>query len=326
MSHSPTLREVALYGGLPALIYSIKNLSYTPDNRFLEFLHKEREDPSLFQDVPKLQKMFFEEFFTGVPQLDLQDFNRFTLRETREGRESNVWLLCYVKLFLREVLSLSVLAGLIGDAQHAAAMRTERLGLDWEYLAQVAISLVAHCASFRPLSATEQLVVGPVPANARPNVVVTHLPAEIETVAQARAYVNDLVAEHSSCLIVAFPLYASFPLFDGLVRFLDLGKPERSFWRGHQMRTKAGVDVDAPDDIHGVLMRAEPPEIKSTPRSRKNWTFLDHNQMVDFLPFSMRCLIPQTKARWGSKNLLNATKSTGLLRKTSLGLEWPVVG
>ena len=65
------------------------------------------------------------------------------------------------------------------------------------------------------------------------------------------------------------------------------------FWRGMQMKLRKGLpEKDCPSDVPGVLLRGFPPTKVSLLITRVGWTYLSNEQVNNFLPYSMRLLIP----------------------------------
>lgn len=80
--------EVALYAGLPGLIYSIKEQRYDPFSRFVSCVKQESING-------KLEK-FLEQFCTGEVFPDLEYFAEYTYRD---AANKVVWPLCYTVPF-----------------------------------------------------------------------------------------------------------------------------------------------------------------------------------------------------------------------------------
>jgi len=302
---TPKLRqvEVALYCGLPGLIYSVKKMSFDPVARF----RKAKNSPTL---TKVLVQAFFQQFCEGVYIDKLSYYNRYTFQEARpklagagdskkgEGKEGEegedrkevlVWPLCYASPFL-STAGIPELADLIDDAFTACRMPVEKTGLEWEYIARVAVAVVAYCASFRALKAPEIAVIGHV--TGKPKFKVVRLPPSIRNPEQAQVYLKQKGELTSNTLILAVPTLAYFQQFDVILVFVNARG--MATWRGVQM--KHGDDVpekDATKNMPGILLRGSPPPRKRKLSVRKWWTYLNMTETLDFLPTSLhRLLLP----------------------------------
>jgi len=274
--------EVALYAGLPGLIYSIKTSPYyNPHQRLLERVKKE----SVVSNVAN----FVTQFCTGNSIPSFSSFSEFTYRDEQD---KVVWPLCYVEPFLT-LLDEPELANLIVNVTNACALPSTDTGLEWEYIARVAVAMVAFSTGFRELTSAESLVMGKM-RHFRPRLVIENLPRNIETIEDALEYIDieisKLPPSDTPILFLALPTFSNFPLFDGIIRFV--AKTLR-FWRGLQMKLSRGLPtVDCPENVHGVLLRGDPPSRASQPTTRAGWTYLSLAETMAFLPHSMHSLLP----------------------------------
>jgi hypothetical protein len=285
--------EVPLYGGLYGLVYAVKKQDFSPSVRFTKDTSHLSKD--LFQN---LLPNFVDQFFTGKDDNALSYFQRFTYLE-KEDRI--VWPLCYAKPFL-ERAGESDLASLISATHSTTSDLKRQHGLVWEYTSFIAVAMTALRARHQPLSEVASLVMGPVPRNCRPNVEVLRLPAHVQNTSQAKTFIQNHFnsfryedLKGHPVLIFAIPSFPSFDLFDGLIFFTHKwGKKSAfSFWRGLQMKLRNDYpDKDASKEVPGVLLRGCPPQRKSKPTTRQHWVYLNLGELKEFLPYSMRLLMP----------------------------------
>jgi hypothetical protein len=278
--------EVPLYGSLPGLVYAVKD-GFSPAARFYEVLSHLSVRPS-----SELLTAFFEQLCNGNSSALMRPFSRFTYKV----EDKVVWPLCYVEPFLRWA-GQAPLASLIESTHTASKLEQEGHGVEWEFTARAAIGIVASCASFRDLEPQEQLVVGPIPLLCRPAVRIVRLPADITTFVDAHEYLTTLTSrmdQSNPVLVLAWPAYPKFKKFDTITYFRPArGMAETSFSRGQQMKLgKGGIDRDAPEECPGVLLRGNAPLHHTQPTTRQNWVYISKPELKEFLPFSMKHLIP----------------------------------
>lgn len=160
---------------------------------------------------------------------------------------------------------------------------------------RIAISVVAISAQFRPLTENDHRVVpvdftaltalDPLGTGLSPHLVVLKLDEEIETLDEAQTTMRTAAERHDTSLLFAYPSCNKFPDFDSLLLI-------NSTFYGQQMNlTQDYPSRDAPADIAGVLLRGDAPN-HGREKKRSGWTYLTAPQIADFLPFSLRALMP----------------------------------
>jgi hypothetical protein len=285
--------ELPLYGELPGLIFAIKRDQYSPRERFRQQTQAD-EWPEAKRPADCIRE-FFEQFCRGCDSQRMRPFNRFTYVVYQNEQACLIWPLCYAEAFLRAV-ELGSMAELIEQTQTSSGLSTPNHGLEWEFTARIGVCMVLHSARFRDLTLGEKLVVGDLPPEIRPTFHVLELPETVKDIKQAQTAIKVFLKSldlTTSRIIFAYPSYGEFPIFDSLIRFENSGRRGLSYWRGLQMKLSRGLPTkDATKTLPGVLLRGDPPQSKTKPTLRQNWTYPNVGQLEAFLPFSLAPLIP----------------------------------
>ena len=100
---------------------------------------------------------FLNEFCYGSAKPDDKDLRCFDMFTTRTSKGKIQWPMCFAKEFLHNAQELA-LHRLINHAENAVSLAQTGTGLEWEYIARVAIGVIARCAEFRNLSKDEAQV------------------------------------------------------------------------------------------------------------------------------------------------------------------------
>jgi len=302
--------EVVLFCGLPGLVYSIKVENFDPFDRFRDVCKAGSVNVSLFADA------LFRQFETGEPDSKVDFFDRFTFREEKKV----VWPLCYFRAVVR-ALKDDPLSALISFFQSASATSDEETGTEWEYVVRVAVGVVVRRAGSRDLSTAEETVVGSVMAH-RPTGYIVRLGQAITTLASAEEYLKKFLQSletdpHAhAVLIFAYPSFADFPDFDGLVVFATLkeGKFVIESRKGLQMKRGKYPNKDAPMPWSGVLIQGKGAKKKSRGSMNfNNWVYMSLPDVTSFFPLSLRRFIPTQ-----SPTPLTAPSSSSSSSSTSL--------
>jgi hypothetical protein len=165
-------------------------------------------------------EMFLDEFCFGTAEHEqMRRFDVFTTR-VEEGKIE--WPMCFAKVFLRRAGELQ-LYHRINDAENAVNLPQIGTGLEWEYIARVAVGIIARCTGFRDLSPHEaqvhihtsrtctctcthmhythahthmhtytQVIGMPEETGCRPKLTVMSLPSDIDEPADAHTEINNL--------------------------------------------------------------------------------------------------------------------------------------
>ncbi len=271
--------EVAAGVGAVGLLVSIHDQDYIPTQQFQMRTQKLKSYPV---------ESFLEEFCGGNERnIDMRAFDTFT---TRLHGGKIVWPLCFAKAFLHAANEVQLHA-LIEHAEHAIGMQSSGTGLEWEYTARIAVAIIARCAEFRDLTPIEAQVIG-LSVKCRPELHIVQLPEEIQNPESAQEHVDAFVEEcqRYPILVLAYPRSSNFSIFDTITCFKASEGSDTKF-TGQQMKQDDTVPgKDAP--FNGVLLRGDAPSTSSGPRKRKNWKYLDREEVKLFLPYSLHPLIP----------------------------------
>jgi hypothetical protein len=207
-----TPAEIAIFGGIPSLIFSSKGRSVmTPRDRFrAQQLHVH-----LGQQLFVLQ-MFISEVLSGVRNHREDAVRRFDIFSSILEDRLSWWPLCYISCILE------LFPSLISDIpfyelmdKHLRVQATKsQTGLDWELIVQSALLL-------RCIDAKVNGTQGPfniAELNAKPDVLCITLVVECNTLDKAW---TKIIAEIDKMLrttiVVVTPAYAKFPDYDGFV-------------------------------------------------------------------------------------------------------------
>ena len=166
-------------------------------------------------------------------------------------------------------------------------------GIGWQAIVLAAVAIRIHSASIGNLDGHVEMVVGPVQKDTQ--FMIVALPREVVDVAGAEAHVRDRVTVGSRSVVLAYATQPSFKIFDGLIIHFDGSDiTVRHGLQAKQGRTGAGSDV--PEGWSGFLFRGRAPQ-RARPGKVSGWVNMTEDQVTDFLPVSLRGLLP---AMWPS--------------------------
>lgn len=279
-SANTTAVQLAACLGSVGLIFSKHKEGYEPSVRF-----KKRMQARELYPV----ESFLVEFCSGDEEhRDMRDFDEYT---TRLDSGKIAWPLCFAKPFLLKAGEYQLHA-LIEHTEHSIGLQTFDSGLEWEFTARVAVAIVARSSMFRDLTRIEAQVIG-VPEDCRPEKFrIVTLPEKIQDVESAQKHLRDVMEKDRAArqLVVAYPSHTNFNIFDTITCFKASEVSSIKF-TGQQMKQRDNVPgQDAPFD--GVLLRGDGPEKQTGALTRQNWRYLGHEQIKEFLPYSLQPLIP----------------------------------
>jgi hypothetical protein len=274
--------EVAFYGGIPALIYSIKQGQFDPKIRVKNLCKQ-------YTGVGNLTS-FLKLALSGQPDLELSLFDRFaTVADTADLQ----FPICYIHALLVVRFEQYSFSDLYEQMQTYGT--TMGSGLDWEAVVHYAVML--RCI----LGCNSELEKGPfniLPMNAKPQFMFVQVPGEITTVDELIDYVTELCTRCSQpALLMVVSKFASFPIFDGFVWYhvpteTATAESARKIIGYQCKKGKAGTNCAVPDSIHSaVLLRGAAP-----PRTRvrgDKWEYWDISTIKRFVGTSLLPLVPK---------------------------------
>ena len=290
--------ELALYGGIPSLIYTFKS-GEDPEARFE--MEKKRGLVSIEEmgdAKPSVLKSFIRSVLSG--RVDESRFLRFGSIEPKTGlmQFPLFYIACVAKLFFN-VSGCEAFADWILKQLPVFATMTEK-GLEWELTVRSAVLL--RCIDAR-INGTD----GPfsiVPTGSCPVVKYHTLDSNCKTLDGARRVVLTAIASCASPTLLLFtPSFGLFPQFDGIVCFTP-GTSSKSSKSSKSRRIVAyqckkgngTVDVDnaVPKWIErAYLLRGEAPETSPGPRNKPKWKYMDEKEMKDLLGHSLSFVYPK---------------------------------
>ena len=140
--------QVAAHLGSVGLLVSKYDLDYDPSVQFERRTQGHKSFPV---------ESFLDEFCFGDEyHVDMRYFDEFT---TRLDGGKLAWPLCFASTFLYKAREHQLHA-LIERTQHAIGPQSVGSGLEWEFVARVAVAMVARCALYRDLEDIESQVIG----------------------------------------------------------------------------------------------------------------------------------------------------------------------
>jgi hypothetical protein len=290
--------QVMLFGGIPSLIYSVRNGEMTPEERFLRTMQQPIVKKTLRQNPNELFQTFVRVVLSGIWNKELSIFEEFGM--TKEQNKF-IWPLCYIEHILKTFdrhdagrnFILDNIQSLWGSASTVGS------GKDWECLINIALAF--QClrysydgGSFGPFGDIPQFD----PDREKDlELIFCHLPGELENLSTAMDYLHSLqrLTPEKNVLILAVPCSSKFETFDGL---LIRQKPQQvAVICGYQAKLGKGTPINSlPEDcayvLKGYLLRGRPVQQSTETRG---WNFLGYADLRDLLGYSFMEFAP---ANW----------------------------
>lgn len=280
--------EVAYFGGVPSLIYSVRMGDVDPKLRFSRVIKSSYFD----ENVPAL-KAFVDCVVTGKRSDLLPFFDQFGT----VYRDRIRWPLCYIQCML-EVMPRNAGGNGVDFAQKCCESlrsdigRTEK-GLEWESIVNIALSF--RCLQ-QSLSCTGS-PFGVFKYGEKPLAMCVTMPGEIKTLQNARDFINEVInekiEENEYVLLLVVPSYGKFPDSDGFVvtaKKLNDGTVREAMF---PYQSKAGESYPSrklPDGlVKGYLLRGKAP---ASAGLGKGWVYMSMNEVKDLLGVSLSPLYP----------------------------------
>lgn len=284
---SLTSAEVAIYGGIPSLIYSAKGHdAYTPRQRFLSQHIEIVSDKQTAVLGWFIRQVLGDD--DGVISAESAHFTQFYSFASIPTANEAWWPMCYISCILNlfPVLRTLPFAELVEIHLNSAASRVAS-GVDWELIVQAALML-------RCIDAKINGTTGPFDIAERgvfPDVECHTLVGEITTLDQAHSAIITKLKDVKRPTIILFACsYADFPDYDGFIAYASPSRP-RIF--GHQeKRGRAYPKRPAPagDWINKSLhLRGIAP---AKANQLRGWVYLSRMEILHLLGSSLKPLYP----------------------------------
>lgn len=279
-----TPAEVALYGGVPSLIFSAKQGGLqSPRARFdsqciqisaseetfvlMHFIQEVLHGNAVFSDV----RIF--DMFCSVPKIN----------KVR-------WPICYIACIMSLFPSIRYIPFEETVSMHLAvhASRIES-GIDWELIVQTAIMLHSVDAKLNGTSGP----FGIVEIGVKPDVLYRQLSGECRTLEDAQDKIQIILSNLSlPTILLVTPTYAKFPDFDGFVCYKNaFGISINTGYQVKLGRTYPKRDIPSGWLKQGYLIRGNPLACSSG-QGKVGWTYLKEKDIEYLLGFSLAPLCP----------------------------------
>jgi hypothetical protein len=283
---------VALYGGIPSLIYSVFALNeLTPYMRFAAAgLNAQLINDGV--NMILLLKQFVKAVITGERNQNLKMFDQFAI--TTDGNMQ--WPICYIKCILGLFEQTDVTRFILAECDKLVvqASSTES-GKDWECIIDIALGFRCLYQQFYGSESPFDIV----PLTVKPNVFAITLPDDVQSIITAKKCISKFYNASFPALVLATPTYSKFPIVDGFVAYFDTkkalicgyqaklgeGLPKMNFGK------KQGID-------RGIILQGDAP---GNSNDYKGWEHWNKEKVQKLLGYSLKDLYP---ADWQSFNLL----------------------
>lgn len=286
---------VALYGGIPSLIYSVFALNdLNPDDRFAKagleaYLINDGADMML------LLRQFVKEVVKGTRNTNLKMFEQFAIT----WGERIQWPICYIKCILGLFEQTEVTRFILDECDKLVvqASSTES-GKDWECIIDIALGFRCLYQQFHGSESPFDLV----PLAVKPNVFAITLPDDVQSIISAKKYISKLDKASFPALVLATPTYSKFPIVDGFVAYFETKKV---LICGYQAKLGEGLpktNFDKKQGIdRGIILQGD---ASGNSNGHKGWEHWNKEQVQQLLGYSLKDLYP---ADWSSFKSLDTT-------------------
>jgi len=298
---------VALYGGIPSLIYAVFALdNKTPQDRFVDAGLKILE-----ADQEEMLNLFVKAVVEGTRNHELKKFEQFAITTT-DGKIQ--WPICYIRCILGLFVQTSITRFILDECLNLATLALiTGTGLDWENIINIALGFrclhQVYCGDKSPFDI--------VPRDVKPKVIAIRLPDDIESIQKAKDYMLSTVNETADypALVLAKPTFSGFPIVDGLVAFHSTPTEEIKIY-GYQAKLGSGSPKNFGKYLglkRGILLQGQAPQAAGAanedsllamddaepeaPKKRSGWEHWTKIQVQDLLGYSLKDLYP---ADWSS--------------------------
>jgi hypothetical protein len=287
--------ELAMYGCIPSLIYTVKCLLHVKLMQHFDY----RIQVLQLVVTRELVGAFVKAVLNGSPHELLRPLEQFS--SVIEPRKL-VWPLYYIKAIMNTftICQISSTFNFLFDALQFEARKTEH-GIDWELIIQ--LSLYFRCCDAMLNNSNGPFEIASSLLNPSSDVTSIHnysLAASVKTLEQAH---NELltVLKHSKrerCLIIATPSFSKFPDLDGMILYVHTKLTDHAtsllpYCNIYGYQCKAGRAYPrhaVPDWIQqAYLIRGKSP---ANQYQKAKWTYLNAAQVQELVGYSLQDLIP----------------------------------
>jgi hypothetical protein len=274
---------VALYGGIPSLIYSVFALNEI--GPFTRFKAAKLEEILIDVDMTSLLSQFVQAVIQGERNSHLRIFDQFAI--TTADRIQ--WPICYIKCILGLFEQTVVTRYILNQCIHLETQASMTGGgLDWECIIKIALGFRCLNQQFHGYGSPFDIVQD----GEKTNVFVMELPDNIVSVSAAKKYILQS-AQTTPALVLATPTYSSFPVVDGLVAYVA-PKPKISLLYGYQAKLGQGLPAQNLRNKKqgldkGILLQGR---ARDSALLTLGWDCLDKVQAQALVGYSLKDLYP----------------------------------
>ena len=220
----------------------------------------------------------------------------FDLFTTRTKDNSIMWPLCFAREFLGRCGNCYHVAKLLQDPTNIANTSPVNSGLDWEYIARVALAIVALLAVYRNANQLTARILGIPQGRKIKTCKFYQFGTDTQDPEKALIKVKRYATTNSweyPLLVLGYPSNAGFTYFDTLTYFVE-SADSLPIAIDQQMKLSQGLPRKNPSKVFKgvVLLRGNVPRRCRVPRKRQRWDHLSRQEVKEFCPFSIRPLIP----------------------------------
>ena len=274
--------EVAFYGGIPSLIYSVQTLYFNPQVRF----RRKFCQGSLGKNSA-LFSLFVSSLYDGNLRPEFCPFEEFGILTPYS---QITWPLCYIGCILSAFLLAPqthfITSNINALSTHSSLIAT---GKDWECIINIALAL--HCHRYVLCNELGECIprISDCTLDLTVEVAFCSLPGEYHTLDSAVHYITYRSDISQNSLIVLAPTYAAFPDFDLLV--IRRTSAKNMIIYGYQIKLgRSYPKRDLPSGVAcGYLIRGDPPQQSSL---RRGWSYLGSDAIASLLDCSLRSMTP----------------------------------
>jgi len=269
-----------MFSGVPSMIFleSVKSLWFQERFDSVKISSKVLRDPIIQSD-------FVAELLDGKARL--HEFDMFSCVDA-DGK--HMFPVVYINCIIDSMrISISKGVKVVFELLESYSGQSGT-GKDWECIVLLALLLRCYSATNERYS-----LFNSVTLHNLKDVVFLLLPDICTTLEHAQNLLSTEATGMESCVIIAYPTYSKFPLYDIMLLVRGSGSDK---YVGIQVKLGKGYpvgDIPVPADWNGgsFWVRGNAPESSHTIRS--GWIYLDRNELVDFLGYSLGTLYP---AEW----------------------------
>lgn len=284
-----SVNELAVYGGVPSLVYSSKDLYFNAEHHFDRISEMLEFNPSdLFP--------FLFSVITGALTRQITLYTVFGI--VTEGKV--YWPLCYILFLLKKFTKVHALTPQLETCYEGFHTTYHKLlsadtgsGKDWESLINLVIFI-------RCILSLEDHLCFPFVVIPSPLLTVTYLNITETDITAAWTVIEDafqsIPEDQFPAAIIAIPSNATFPIVDGILAYSTDRTGSNRQYIGYQAKAGEGYPSKnasgLPDwmTVCYLLRGVAPPTTRGTVKS--NWTYWDRRTIEALLGPSLAKLYP----------------------------------